>query len=426
MNILLLGSGGREHALALAITNSPLLDQLFVAPGNPGTADLTAKASKKKSVNLSIDINDHKALFDFARENKIGLLVVGPEDPLVNGVADYFRTNGIPVFGPDKSGARIEGSKYFAKQLMKKYAIPTAAAEYFTDYKEASEYLKKQSLPIVIKADGLAAGKGVTVATTYEQADAALVDVLLNQKFGDSSVLIEEFMGGEEVSMLAFTDGKTIAPMIPVQDHKRVGDNDTGPNTGGMGTYAPAPLVTPERMKRIVDTILVPTLNALNRELGSYIGVVYAGLMVCTNGDIKVVEYNARFGDPETQVILPLLKTDIVEILYACATGKLSDVKIEWKDSSAVCVILAAKGYPDTPEKGAVIELSQNKDDAYTVFAGVASKDGKIVTSGGRVLGIIGIGDNLVSAREKAYELVSRTHFDGMHYRTDIGKKAIK
>lgn len=427
MNILLLGSGGREHALAIAISKSPLLDQLYIAPGNPGTAHIAAAKSGKKSINTALNIANHQEVLDFAIKNKIGLLVVGPEDPLVDGIADVFRANNIPVFGPNKQGARLEGSKYFAKQIMKKYAIPTAQAEYFNDYNQAKEYLQKQSIPIVIKADGLAAGKGVTVAQTMEQALEALHDIMIAKRFGDSSVLIEEFMDGEEASMLAFTDGKTIIPMIPVQDHKRVGDNDTGPNTGGMGTYAPTPLITPDRLEKIVNTVLVPTMNALNREIGGYIGVLYAGLMVTKKGEIKVVEYNCRFGDPETQVILPLLKNDLLEVLYACATGKLADMKIEWLDKSSVCVVMAAKGYPDKPEKGAKITLPEGNEEMYAVHAGTALNDkNELVVSGGRVLGIVAVGDDFPQARQKAYDFASKTHFDGMHYRKDIGKKGLK
>lgn len=425
MNILLLGSGGREHTLAWKLAQSPLAEKIFVIPGNPGIA-----AVQKCECVKTVSMEDNQALLQFAQEQKIKLVVVGPEVPLMNGVVDTFEKAGIKAFGPSKEAAQLEGSKVFAKTIMKKYGIPTASYEVFHDLEEAKVYVEKMKQPFAIKADGLAAGKGVILTQTADEAVDALDTIMGEKKFGaaGSQVVIEEFMQGEEASILAFTDGKTIFPMKSSQDHKRIFDGDKGENTGGMGTYAPAPVVTPEILKEVQEKILEPIIAAMNQEGKPYKGCLYAGLMITQNGP-KVVEFNARFGDPETQVVLPLLKSDLVEIMLACCEGKLAEKKIEWDDENAsACVIMSSKGYPNAYEKNKVITGIEDAEKlgALVFHAGTKMSDGNLVTSGGRVLGVVGCAPSLRQAVNKAYEGVAKIHFDGAFYRHDIAHRAFE
>ena len=356
------------------------------------------------------------------------LVVVGPEAPLVAGLADTLNEAGIPVFGPSKAAAQLEGSKVFAKDLMKKYNIPTAAYGVFSDADEAKQFIAKTGAPIVVKADGLAAGKGVVVAMTIDEANAAVDDMLSGNRFGEagSTVVIEEFMEGEEASLLAFVDGKTVVPMIASQDHKRIFDGDKGPNTGGMGTYAPAPVLTDALRDEAMKTILEPMVAAMAKEGMPYVGCLYAGLMITPQGP-KVVEFNARFGDPETQVVLPLLDSDLGQIMMTCATGTLTADMVKWKDSSAACIILASKGYPETSSKGDVIRGDIKQHDTTIVFhSGTKLVGDEYVTNGGRVLGVVGLGKDLRTALDRAYGRIEHINFEGMQYRTDIGAKAFK
>lgn len=424
MDILLIGSGGREHALAWKLAQSPSVGKIYAAPGNPGIAAIG------KCTCISLKIDDLDAVAAFAEEKGIGLTVVGPEAPLVAGIADVFAAKGLPVFGPSKAAARLEGSKAFAKAIMAKYHIPTAGFEVFSDVPSAIDYVKKHGAPIVVKADGLAAGKGVVVATNEEEALAAVYESMHEHKFGaaGAKVVLEDFLEGEEASLLAFSDGKTVVPMIPSQDHKRVFDRDLGPNTGGMGTYAPAPVMTEALRAKAVETILKPIVTAMAAEGMPYAGCLYAGLMV--KGDsVKVVEFNCRFGDPETQVVLPLLEGDLAEIMLACATGTLDKVKYSWSDKAAVCVVLTSGGYPGTYAKGKEITgLSEAAlDKEVVVFhAGTKAVDGKIVTDGGRVLGVTALGDDIKSARDRAYAAAAKINFDNVFYRRDIAWRAFK
>ena len=419
MNVLLIGSGGREHALAWKISQSPLLEKFYALPGNPGIAEY-AECIK------DISIDDNAAIVKFAQEKNIDLVAVGPEAPLVNGVVDALNAEGIKSFGCQKSAAQLEGSKIFAKNLMKKYNIPTAKFEVFDNPDVAKNYIRREGAPIVIKADGLAAGKGVIVATTLEEALSA-VDEMKNFGAAGSKIVVEEFMDGEEASILAFTDGKTIIPMIAAQDHKRLNDGDKGVNTGGMGAYAPAPVVTAEVAKLAEEKILKPVIAALNAEGIVYKGCLYAGLMI-VDGTPKVVEFNARFGDPETQAVLPLLESDLLEIMDACATGNLADKKISWKKEVAVCVVLASGGYPKSYKKNLPIDgITKAKSLGAQIFhAGTAEVDGKIFTSGGRVLGVTVTAENIRAAIEKVYKCVEVIRFENMHYRKDIAARALK
>lgn len=420
MQVLVIGSGGREHALAWKAAQSASVEKVYCVPGNPGIAQIAECAP--------MDIADNDALVAFALENKIDLTIVGPEVPLANGVVDAFRAKGLAIFGPTQAAAQIEGSKSFAKDLMKKYGIPTAAFEVFTDAEAAKAYIVEQGAPIVIKADGLAAGKGVVVAMTLDEALEAVDMMMCDQAFGSAGcqVVVEEFLTGEEASILTFCDGTTIVPMISSQDHKRAYDNDEGPNTGGMGTYAPAPVVTADVLARVQKEILDPTVAAMKAEGIPYTGCLYAGLMITENGP-KVIEFNARFGDPETQVVLPLLDSDMAEVMMACVNGNLADLDIKWKDGAAVCVVMAAGGYPQSYRKGDVISgLDKAADLGATVFhAGTAAKDGNIVTNGGRVLGVTAIGTDVQKAVDNAYAAVKSIHFDDVHYRNDIAYRAI-
>ena len=418
MNILVIGSGGREHALYWKLSESPQTEQIYAIPGNPGMGALAA-----------IALDDHAAILRFVKEHEIGLVVVGPEVPLMNGLVDELEAAGIRAFGPRANAAEIEGSKSFAKDLMKKYGIPTARYEVFTAAEPARAYIRQEGAPIVVKADGLAAGKGVIVAMTEQEALDAVDAIMEDHSFGDAGarVVIEEFMEGEEASLLAFTDGTTIRPMISAQDHKRAYDGDRGPNTGGMGTYAPAPVMTPEMTERAVEEILKPTIAAMAMEGRVYRGCLYLGLMVTADGP-KVVEFNARFGDPETQVVLPLLDSDLVAIMCACADGTLADVPIRWKDGAAVCVVLASGGYPGHYEKGQEIHgLADAEAMGALVFhAGTAMKDGKLVTNGGRVLGVVGRGADISSAVDAAYAAATKISFKDAYYRKDIAHRALE
>lgn len=418
MNILVIGSGGREHALYWKLSESPQTEQIYAIPGNPGMG-----------ASAEIALDDHAAILRFVKEHEIGLVVVGPEVPLMNGLVDELEAAGIRTFGPRANAAEIEGSKSFAKDLMKKYGIPTARYEVFTAAEPARAYIRQEGAPIVVKADGLAAGKGVIVAMTEQEALDAVDAIMEDHSFGDAGarVVIEEFMEGEEASLLTFTDGTTIRPMISAQDHKRAYDGDRGPNTGGMGTYAPAPVMTPEMTERAVEEILKPTIAAMAKEGRVYRGCLYLGLMVTADGP-KVVEFNARFGDPETQVVLPLLDSDLVAIMCACADGTLADVPIRWKDGAAVCVVLASGGYPGHYDKGQEIHgLADAEAMGALVFhAGTAMKDGKLVTNGGRVLGVIGRGADISSAVDAAYAAATKISFKDAYYRKDIAHRALE
>ena len=417
VNILVIGSGGREHALFWKLSESPQTERIYAIPGNPGIGEMT-----------DIAVTDNAAILQFAKEKDIGLVVVGPEVPLMNGLVDDLEAAGIPAFGPRANAAEIEGSKSFAKDLMKKYGIPTARYEVFAEAEAARAYIRSEGAPIVVKADGLAAGKGVVVAMTEQEALDAVDAIMEHNSFGDAGarVVIEEFMEGEEASLLAFTDGTVIRPMISAQDHKRAFDGDKGPNTGGMGTYAPAPVMTPELTERAVEEILKPTISAMEKEGRAYRGCLYLGLMITADGP-KVVEFNARFGDPETQVVLPLLDGDLVQIMHACAGGTLADVPIRWKDGAAVCVVLAAGGYPASYEKGNEIYGIGNAEKlgALVFHAGTAKKNGKIVTNGGRVLGVVGMGKDIASAVQSAYDAVDQISFKGEYHRKDIAHRAL-
>ena len=420
MKVCVIGNGGREHALAWRLSISPSVTKVYAIPGSAAMSDCA------ELVGIDWQQSDH--LISFLKDNQVDLVVVGPEAPLVAGVADTLKKAGIPVFGPSKAAAQLEGSKVFAKDLMKKYNIPTAAYGVFHKVDEAKEFIGQTGAPIVVKADGLAAGKGVVVAMTIEEANAAVEDMLSGNRFGEagSTVVIEEFMEGEEASLLAFVDGKTVVPMIASQDHKCIFDGDKGPNTGGMGTYAPAPVLTDALRDEAMKTILEPMVAAMENEGMPYVGCLYAGLMITPQGP-KVVEFNARFGDPETQVVLPLLDSDLGQIMMACATGTLTADMVKWIDSSAACVILASKGYPETSSKGDVIHGDIKQHDTTIVFhSGTKLVGDEYVTNGGRVLGVVGLGKDLRTALDRAYERIEHIDFEGMQYRTDIGAKAFK
>ena len=422
MKVLVIGSGGREHALVWKITQSPKISQIYCAPGNAGISKLA------QCVNINADSIDK--LVDFAQEEKIDLTIVGPELPLSNGIVNEFNRKGLRVFGPSKKATEIESSKVFSKYLMKKYNIPTANYEVFQNSEKAFDYIKQQAFPLVIKADGLAAGKGVFIVKDLLQARDALDALMEEKKFGEAGrqVIIEEFLEGEEVSILAFCDGKTIVPMVSSQDHKKIFDNDRGPNTGGMGAYSPVPFYPDEFEKRVLEEILKPTVKGLQSEGREYKGVLYAGLILTKQGP-KVLEFNARFGDPETQVILPRLKTDLIDIFNAVIEGTLHKINIEWKDNAAVCVVMASGGYPGKYQKGKVIsglERLEKMKDIIVFHAGTKFQYDKIITSGGRVLGITAWDENISKAKERAYKGVKEIYFEDMYYRKDIASKAIK
>ena len=424
MRILLIGGGGREHALAWKLVQSPNVEKLYAAPGNPGMALL----QKCECINLNVD--DLEGVADYAEEKSIDLTVVGPEAPLVAGLADVFKRRGLPVFGPSKAAAQLEGSKAFSKELMAKYNIPTAFFKICEDIEAAKAYVEEKGAPLVVKADGLAAGKGVVVAMTKQEALDAIDDMMGDHKFGAAGarVVLEEYMEGEEASLLAFTDGKTVVPMIAAQDHKRVFDGDEGPNTGGMGTYAPAPVMTDILRLKATELVLKPVVAAMAKEGTPYQGCLYAGLMI--KGDsVKVVEFNCRFGDPETQVVLPLLDGDLAEIMLACATGTLDKVEVAWHDKAAVCVVMSSGGYPESYEKGKEITglaAAEEDKDVVVFHAGTKEADGKIVTSGGRVLGVTAVDASIKAARDRAYAAVEKIAFEKNFYRKDIAWRALK
>jgi phosphoribosylamine--glycine ligase len=422
MNVLVIGGGGREHALVWKLSKSPKVTKIFAAPGNAGIAQLAECAPVK--------VEDIPGLLAFARSKAADLTVVGPEVPLSMGIVDEFTKAGLRVFGPSKRAAEIEASKKFSKDLMKKYHIPSAEYGVFTNRAAAETYVRQKGAPIVVKADGLAAGKGVVVAETVEEAIAALDTIMTQKAFGKAGelVVIEECLKGEEASFMAFTDGKTVVPMASSQDHKRVFDGDKGPNTGGMGAYSPAPIVTKEMERMVMEKIMVPTVRAMEKEGRLFKGVLYAGLMI-HNNEAKVLEFNARFGDPETQPIMMRLDTDLIDIIEAIIDGNLSKIDVKWKAESAVCVVMASGGYPGNYAKGKAIRGLENaaKHNKVMVFhAGTSLKDGAIVTDGGRVLGVTGLGPVVAAAIDNTYAGVREIAFEGAHYRKDIGARALE
>ena len=421
MKVLVIGGGGREHALVWKIAQSPLVTQVFCAPGNPGTANL--------AVNVPIKVEEIDKLLGFAKSEGIDLAVVGPELPLSLGIVDLFREYGVKIFGPSRAAARIEASKAFSKDLMKKYNIPTAAYGVFTQIPEAEAFIRQTGAPIVVKADGLAAGKGVIIAQTENEAIDAVKEMLSGNAFGDagSRVVIEEFLVGEEASFLAITDGKHVIPLASAQDHKAIFDGDQGPNTGGMGAYSPAPVVTPEVHQKAMEQVVQRAVDGMAAEGCAYQGILYAGLMV-NNGEVKTLEFNARFGDPECQPLLMRMKSDLVPLLMAVAEGDLSGKDIEWHDQAAICVVLAAEGYPGDYPKGDVIagiEAAEAVGDLTVFHAGTAENDGHLVTAGGRVLGVTARDNSVAAAIERVYQGVSKISWRGMQHRTDIGQKAL-
>ncbi|MDY3971996.1 MAG: phosphoribosylamine--glycine ligase [Clostridia bacterium] len=416
MKILVVGGGGREHAIVWKIAQSPKVDKIYCAPGNGGIAELAEC--------VDIGATDIENMVKFAKEKAVDLVMVAPDDPLVLGMVDAMEKEGIRAFGPRANAAIIEGSKAFSKELMKKYNIPTAGYEVFTDSASAIEYIKKGTFPTVIKADGLALGKGVIIAQNLEEAEQAVHEMIDDGKFGKSGsrVVIEEFLTGPEVSVLAFTDGKTVKPMVSAQDHKRAYDNDEGLNTGGMGTFSPSRLYDDAKAAECMENIFLPTIKAMSAEGRPFKGVLYFGLMMTANG-VKVIEYNCRFGDPETQVVLPRLKTDLVEIMEAVIDERLDEIEIEWEDNAAVCVVMASGGYPVSYKKGYEITGLDNVGDLTVFHAGTAIKDGKIVTNGGRVLGVTAVGNDLDEAIKNAYAGVSKISWTDEFHRSDIGIK---
>ncbi|MDX1319850.1 MAG: phosphoribosylamine--glycine ligase, partial [Oceanospirillum sp.] len=423
MKVLIIGSGGREHALAWKAAQSESVTQVFVAPGNAGTA------IEPKLENVALDVLDFDGLVAFAKSNDIGLTIVGPEAPLVEGIVDRFRDEGLRIFGPSKGAAQLEGSKAFTKDFLARQKIPTAEYQNFTEIEPALAYLQEKGAPIVIKADGLAAGKGVIVAMTLQEAEDAVKDMLAGNAFGDagSRVVIEEFLDGEEASFIVMVDGKNVLPMATSQDHKRVGDKDTGPNTGGMGAYSPAPVVTPEIHDRVMAEVIMPTVEGMAAEGNDYTGFLYAGLMIMADGTPKVIEYNCRFGDPETQPIMLRLKSDLVGLCQAAIDEKLDTASAEWDERRALGVVLAAGGYPGSYNKGDVISgLPETEQEGMKVFhAGTQLIDGKVATSGGRVLCATALGNTVSEAQANAYKLTQGIGWDGSFYRTDIGYRAI-
>ena len=420
MKVLVVGSGGREHALCWKIAQRPDTE-VYVAPGNIGMVDVATL------VNIKVD--DIAGLVDFAKAEGIDLTVVGPELPLTLGIVDAFQEAGLACFGPNKAAAKLEGSKAFSKELMKKYGIPTAAFDTFTDVDKAKAFVDEIGVPCVVKADGLAAGKGVIICMTREESDKAIEDMLTDHAFGDASatIVIEEYMVGPEVSVLAFADGKSVLPMVSAQDHKRIFDGDKGPNTGGMGAYSPAPVYTEALSAEVNKTIIEPTIAAMAAEGTPFTGILYTGLMLTEKGP-RVLEYNVRFGDPETQPIMVRMKSDIVELFQACVDGKLDEATLEWHDEAAVCVIMASGGYPASSEKGVPIHGLDDiaAEEAIVFHSGTAEKDGEIVTNGGRVLGVTAKDATIKGAIDKAYAAVEKINFDHMQFRRDIGARALQ
>jgi phosphoribosylamine--glycine ligase len=420
LKILIVGGGGREHTLVWKIAQSPRVEKVFAAPGNAGTADIAE--------NLNLRPTDIAGLGKAAKEKSIDLVVVGPEAPLASGIVDYFDSRGIPIFGPTKAATQVESSKVFARNLMEKYGITCPKGAIFTSYSEAREYLQKQHVPVVIKADGLAAGKGVIIASSLAEAHKALGDIMEAKIFGSAGdrVIIDEYLSGREVSLIAFTDGETVSPMVPACDYKKIGDGDQGPNTGGMGSYSPPGFFSARMTKKVTKDILLPTVKAMAKEGLPYKGVLYVGLMI-VDGKPVVLEFNARFGDPETQVILPLLKTDLVDILMAVVQGNLDRVKIEWSAEACVGVVAASGGYPGSYKTGFPIQGIDSVDKDVLVFhAGTKlGNDSIIYTDGGRVLTIVGVGKDMAEAREKVYRNIPNIYFEGCYYRKDIALREI-
>ncbi|UWN51049.1 Phosphoribosylamine--glycine ligase [Alcanivorax sp. ALC70] len=423
MKVLIIGGGGREHALAWKVAQAEAVEKVLVAPGNAGTA------RDAKLENVTVDVSDQAALAGLAEREGVALTIVGPEAPLVEGLVDYFQARGLKCFGPSKAAAQLEGSKAFTKDFLARHAIPTAAYGNFTDMDQALAYVREQGAPIVIKADGLAAGKGVIVAMTLEEAEDAVRDMLDGNKFGDAGhrVVVEEFLDGEEASFIVMVDGEHILPMATSQDHKRVGDGDSGPNTGGMGAYSPAPVVTDEVHGRIMDQVIRPTVAGMAAEGMPYTGFLYAGLMIGADGQPKVIEYNCRFGDPETQPIMMRLRSDLAALCLAALDGKLDQVEADWDPRPTLGVVMAAGGYPDGYDKGdAISGLDDADSDTVKVFhAGTAEKDGQVVTSGGRVLCVTALGDSVADAQRHAYEAVAKITWRDAYHRTDIGYRAV-
>lgn len=418
MKLLVVGSGGREHAIIKGLKKNKEVTEIYAAPGNGGIA--------KDAVCVNISATDIDSMVSFCIEKGIDYAVVAPDDPLVLGMVDALEAKGIRCFGPKKDAAIIEGSKVFSKNLMKKYSIPTAAYEVFDNAADALNYLRTAPIPTVIKADGLALGKGVIIAETRDAAEKAVVSIMQDKQFGKSGdkIVIEEFLTGPEVSVLSFTDGKTVVPMISSMDHKRAGDNDTGLNTGGMGTIAPNPFYTPEIQKQCMEKIFLPTINAMNSEGRTFKGCLYFGLMLTPDGP-KVIEYNCRFGDPETQVVLPLLESDLLEVMTAVTDERLADIDVKFSDKCAACVIMASQGYPVSYKKGYKITIPED-NEAEVFVAGAKEENGELVTSGGRVLGVTATADTLAEALKKSYSFVKRITFDNAYYRKDIGARALR
>ncbi len=419
MNILVIGGGGREHTLCWALKKSRHTDTLFCIPGNAGIAEIATCAS--------VRVADKQAIVQFAQEQNVKLVVIGPEAPLVEGLGDLLRKAGIRVFGPSTSAARIEGSKGFAKDFMRTHNIPTASYRVFNEANKAIEFAQSSEAPLVVKADGLAAGKGVIIPRSIEDTAAAIQKIMVERAFGEAGarVILEQCLTGQEVSVMAFADGRDYATMVAARDHKRIFDHDRGPNTGGMGAYAPTRIIDEELMIQIEETVIEPTITGLHSEGHPFVGCLYAGLMIADDGP-RVLEFNCRFGDPETQVVLPLLKTDLVEIMMSCVDGELDLEKIEWSDQIAVCVILASRGYPGKYDKGYPIAglEAANGTDTLIFHAGTAKNNGEVVTAGGRVLGITALGTSYENAVARAYNVVDKVRFKGMQYRNDIGFKA--
>lgn len=423
MKVLVIGSGGREHALAWKAAQSPKVSKVYVAPGNAGTA------REPRLENVAIDATDIPALIAFVQQNDVALSIVGPEVPLVMGVVDAFRAAGLRCFGPTQAAAQLEGSKAFTKDFLARHQIPTATYANFTDVDEALAYVRRQGAPIVVKADGLAAGKGVIVAMTLAEAEAAVRDMLAGNAFGSAGhrVVVEQFLEGEEASFIVMVDGEHVIPMATSQDHKRVGDGDTGPNTGGMGAYSPAPVVTPEVHARIMREVIEPTVRGMAAEGTPYTGFLYAGLMIDQDGTPRVIEFNCRFGDPETQPIMMRLQSDLVALCEAALDGRLDQTGAEWDSRAALGVVLAAQGYPGAYRKGDVIAGLDGSDsaEAKVFHAGTALQDGQVVTAGGRVLCATALGTTVAEAQQRAYALAGRIHWDGIQYRRDIGYRAV-
>ena len=421
MKILVVGSGGREHALAWKLAQSERIQMVYVAPGNGGTA---------RDVRLiNVDITSKEALADFVVEEGIGMTLVGPETPLADGIVDLFRARGLKIFGPTKEAAQLESSKEFAKSFMQRHGIPTAKFQSFTDAELAHAYIDAEGAPIVIKADGLAAGKGVVVAMSLEEAHRAVDDMLADNRYGDAGarIVIEEFLSGEEASFIVMCDGKNVLPLATSQDHKRLKDADEGPNTGGMGAYSPAPIVTPAMHARVMREIINPTINGMAKDGIVFTGFLYAGLMIDAQGNPRTLEFNCRMGDPETQPIMSRLKSDMVTVLECAINGTLDTVELEWDRRTAVGVVMAAEGYPDSPRKGDVIEgIPAETAECITFHAGTAQAGGMLQTSGGRVLCVVGLGDSVRMAQKQAYDVVDQIHFKGAQFRRDIGWRGLK